>query len=152
MTNDEWMELFARFSGSAQSELVLVLQNGGEIAVDLFIRFEPNYFVARGRVSGTDNEGRAFFVPFRELSYLRIEKITKLSDIQVIYGEEATMFEKSLGEISAEEAAAMLTPPPPPGKPVSDPKRATRSEEVRDKLLERIRSTKTGRGPTSGSQ
>jgi hypothetical protein len=58
-----------------QSVLVLVLGNREEIAIDQVVRFEQTYAVFRGRVAGTDNEGRAFFVPYEHMCYLRVEKV-----------------------------------------------------------------------------
>src|SRR5262249_50500543 len=72
MTNQEWIDMLKVIPEEDQNTLVVVLQNGAEVNIDTFIRFESNYVIIRGRVGGTTDEGRAFFIPYDQMLYFRI--------------------------------------------------------------------------------
>jgi len=40
--------------------------------------------VIRGREGGTTDEGRAMFVPYEEVSYLRVERELKISELKLM--------------------------------------------------------------------
>ena len=149
MEPQEWMEIFARFTPEQQNDLVLVLKNGGEINVDLIVRYEMAYMVVRGRVAGTDNEGRMFFVPYEQLTCMLIDKVTKVTEVQILYGEKPTFTERDLAAESAEEeaeklAAAEQLAAAEAAAKLPTAEKSSRSEQMRDKLLDRIRKTRSG--------
>ena len=100
MTNLEWMDMLRVIPEVDQNTLVLVLQNGCEISVEFFFRFETNFLVLRGRVGGTTDEARAFFVPYDQMLYFRIERVTNLIDLQEMMGVT-----KAVAAVPVEEAA-----------------------------------------------
>jgi len=131
MTNQEWMEMLRVIPEADQNTLVLVLQNGCEISVDFFFRFETNFLVLRGRVGGTTDEARAFFVPYDQMLYFRIERVTNLIDLQEMMG-----LAKAIAAVPVEEPAAAEAPSAPVVAPVTD---ATAN---RNALLDRIRAAR----------
>src|SRR5262245_8464673 len=84
MTNQEWIEMLRVIPADDQNQLVLVLQNGCEVSIDTLYRFEPNFLVTRGRVGGTTDEGRGFFIPYDQMLYFRIERVTNLAELKDI--------------------------------------------------------------------
>ena len=50
-------------------------------------RYEENYVVFSGREGGTSDEGRGFFVPYDEVSYIRIERPIRVGELKTMYGE-----------------------------------------------------------------
>ena len=124
------------------------------LAVDLVVRFEPTYLVMKGREGGTTDENRAFFVPYDEISYLRLERPVKISELKAMYGETGYIDnEDKLATQSAAEdkpaadapAAAEVKPDtqtPAPAMP-QDP-----ASIARQNLLDRIRAARAGGGKT----
>ncbi|HEY8506528.1 MAG TPA: hypothetical protein VIL46_18240 [Gemmataceae bacterium] len=132
MRKDQWINMLRLMPPEQQNQLVLVLANGIELSVDMFVRFEPDYLVMRGRVQGTSDEGRAFFIPYDQMCYLRLERVVKAEEIQLFFGEAVALPE---GRPAGEEDGAEAKPPPPT------------PDAVRKKLLERIRAKQTGGSP-----
>src|SRR5438445_12267293 len=87
MQNQDWIEMFQVIPKEQHNQVVVVLQNGSEIAIDTFFRFEPHFVVARGRVAGTLDEARAFFVPYNQMLYYRLERKMKLDELQQFFDD-----------------------------------------------------------------
>ena len=165
MHNEDWVSLLRLIPESQQSQVMLALQNGGEISVDIIVRYEPTYVVLRGRVAGTTDEGRAFFVPYDQITYVRMERVVKLSELRVLYGEaagvdaESPLEERQAAAAAAALAAGVPAPAPEPVTPqgpgegppsgILDPEDP--AALAKNKLLERIRAARASIGaPKSG--
>ena len=96
MRREDCVELFEKIPQGYHAQLNLILRGQGMITVDVLIRFEPHYVVLRGREQGSTDEGRAFFVPYEEIAYFRLERVVKLGEIKAMYGES--------GYVDAEDA------------------------------------------------
>jgi hypothetical protein len=150
MTNEQWIEMLRVIPEDEHHTLVLVLQNGSEISVDTLFRFDPFFLVLRGRQGGTTDEGRAFFVPYDQMLYFRIERVTKLADLQVI------LENRLIQSIAPTAPPAPVSPAPipvsasptplPGGTPVSLDPSATRNA-----LLDRIRAAKASHASQSAA-
>ncbi len=133
MTNIEWIDMFRVIPEHEHSKLVIVLLTGMELSVDTLLRFETNFLVLRGRVAGTVDEARGFFVPYAQMLCFRLERTMKL--------EELTAFFPKAGAIAdavtptKEEPALTRSSHPTPVAP-TDPATASRL------LLEKIRATR----------
>ena len=127
----------ARIGSSLNGKIMLVLRNGIGINVEILFRTEPEYLVIRGRESGTTDEHRAFFLPYEEIAYLKLERAFKLADLQKMFGAPTDG-----SEVPAAEAAT--TTPAPAGDapaPAVDP-----AVIARQNLLERLRAARTSAG------
>jgi hypothetical protein len=136
MTNQEWMDMLRVVPEEDQNALVLVLQNGCEISVDFFFRFEPNFLVIRGRVGGTTDEARAFFIPYDQMLYFRIERVTNLIELQAMMGVSKAVAAAPTTEqpdLPQAEPIAAAAPVPPP---------ITDATANRNALLDRIRAAR----------
>ena len=139
MTNQEWIDMLQVLPLEQQNQIVLVLKNQSEVAVDTLFRFERNFLVLRGRVAGTTDEGRAFFIPFDQMVYFRIERVVNLTELDSIFlGHTA----RSTGPVP-EAIPAVPTPIPIPipvsVEPTAPPTDAT---ATRNALLDRIRAAR----------
>lgn len=88
MTRDEWMSMFRNFPEEEHGKLVLVLKNGTDICIDTIFRFEQNFLIIRGRMGGTIEEARGFFIPYEQMLYVRIERIMKLDDLEKMFAHK----------------------------------------------------------------
>jgi hypothetical protein len=138
MTNQEWISMLRVIPEEDQNALVLVLQNGCEISVDTLFHFQTNFLILRGRVGGTIDEGRAFFVPYDQMLYFRIERITNLSDLRQL------MTAPGLAAAVVPETSLLAVPvPPPPAPAAPEPPGVTDATANRNALLDRIRAART---------
>jgi hypothetical protein len=147
MRREECVELFKRVPEVYHPQMNLVLRNQFVLSVDAVVRFESLYLAFRGREGGTTDEGRAFFVPYEEISYVRLERVVRLGELKQMYGETGFVDAEdrlSRGETQEEKAEAAKLPvdaqTPPPvvasGSP-QDP-----ASIAKQNLLDRIRATR----------
>jgi hypothetical protein len=86
MPNHDWIELFRMFPAEEQSTLVLTTMSGVDLNVEIILRTEPSYLVFRGRVSGITDDGRVFFLPYRQIDYLQINRTVKEAEFAQLFG------------------------------------------------------------------
>lgn len=166
MTRDEWKGMFANFPLEEHNKLVLVLHNGCEISIDTVFRFDTHFIVARGRLSGTVDEARGFFVPYEQMVYVRYEKPMKLDELQAMFANQPeSACESGTLAVATPTPLPTRTPTPlglarpalasrtptPLGLPrpilpsPTDPAAASRL------LLERIKAARTTMAPRAGN-
>lgn len=127
MTAHEWIDMF-HLIPEGEQKLVIVLQNGTEICVDTIVGFEQSFLVLRGRQSGSIDESRGFFVPYTQMTCLRIDRVLKVEDLQAIFGPDDEAGKVSDTPVARSERPTPVAP--------TDPAAASRL------LLERIRATR----------
>jgi len=108
---EDCVEMFKRIPEVMHPQVNLALRNGFVLSVESVARFEPEYLVFRGREGGTSDEGRAFFVPYEEICYVRVERVVRLGELKRMYGET--------GHLDAEDRLGGEAQPEPT-KPAAD--------------------------------
>lgn len=150
---EDCLDLFKRIPETSHAQVNLVLRNQFVLSVDVVIRYEPTYLVFRGREGGTTDEGRAFFVPYEEISYARLERVVRVGELKQMYGETGYIDAEdrlSAGETQQDklEAAKLAldsqTPPPSSSIPL-DP-----ASIAKQNLLDRIRAARAGVAGVTG--
>ena len=103
----------------------LVTNSGTEINIQKIVRFEEDYLVLRGRLAGSTDTGRAFFVPFEQIDYLALQKELReeqivgffvnpsISDSEPSAATEEASNEAKPDEEPFQEAATEVTPAAP---------------------------------------
>lgn len=152
MRKEDCLDLFKRIPEASHPQVNLILQNGLMLTIDTIVRFESAYMVFRGREGGNTDEGRAFFVPYDEICYLKIERTVRLGELKKMYGEEGYIDAED--RLSAPEAAA---PQPAPAAPGTAPAPVPAAVGLTDpasiakqNLLERIRAARANVAGTTG--
>jgi len=87
MLSEEWIELLAMIPPEQHNILVLTTLTGVDLNIETILRAEPSYLVFRGRVSGQMDDGRIFFLPYRQIDYLQINREVKEAEIRRLYGD-----------------------------------------------------------------
>ena len=87
MRREDCMEMFERIPEGMHPQVNLVLRNRYVLSVSMVARYEDSYIVFNGREGGTSDEGRGFFVPYDEISYIRIERPVRVGELKLMYGE-----------------------------------------------------------------
>lgn len=143
MRREECVELFKTLPETHHAQVNLVMRNQATLSVDAVARFEPMYIVFRGREGGTTDEGRAFFVPYEEIAYVRLERVVRLGELKLLYGETGYLdAEDRLSAPEQKESEAKLqadtpSPLPAPSTLPQDP-----ASIAKQNLLDRIRATR----------
>lgn len=155
MRREDCVDLFKRIPESYHPQVNMILRGQGMITVDTVVRFEPAYVVLRGREQGSTDEGRAFFVPYEEIAYLRIERVLKLGQLKKMYGETGHVdAEDALGQAEADTAetgaltAGVDVQTPVPAAEPSGP--MDPAEIAKKNLLDRIRAARANVAGTTG--
>lgn len=153
MRRDDVCEVLKKIPEVDLSKVVLVLRFNSAITIDTIARLEEDYLVVRGRENGTNDEGRAFFVPFDDILFIRLDRIVTLGEVKAMYGEKmAEGTERTELPTSASEAAKAAVQ-----KTVASQKSAPEQAPAMDpagiakqNLLARIRAVRTGATSTAG--
>ena len=151
MRREECVELFKRVPEAYHPQMNLVLRNQFVLSVDVVVRFEPAYIAFRGREGGTTDEGRGFFVPYEEIAYIRLERVVRLGEMKLMYGETGFVdAEDRLSAAEQKEPEETLpvdtkTPLPVPTAMPQDP-----ASIAKQNLLDRIRATRASVAGTTG--
>lgn len=140
MNNLDWIEMFRVIPPEQQGQIVIVLQNGTELTIDTFFRFEPHFLVARGRVAGTLEENRAFFIPYNQMLYYRLERSIKLEELEQIFGGRPEQI-PAVTEVIAPPVVASIAAATVPAPMVGE------QTATRNALLERIRAARATQSP-----
>jgi len=154
---EDCVEMFQKIPEGMHPQVNLVLRNGFCLSVSMVARYEESYVVFSGREGGTSDESRGFFVPYDEISYVRIERAVRVGELKRMFGEMGYEdMEDRLAALTqaaakpADGANAPATPAPLPvanGTPimVSDP-----AAIARQNLLDRIRAARANVAGTTG--
>src|SRR5262245_30083928 len=87
MKSRTWIALLRRIPQELHDSLVLVTSIGTEVSIQGILRVEEEYLVIRGRLAGTTDAGRVFFIPFNDINHLFFQREMKESEIQSLYGQ-----------------------------------------------------------------
>ena len=86
MQSSAWIELLRLVPEKQHQNLLVLTAIGNEIAVQDIVRMEPDYLVVRGRLAGTSDLGRAFFIPFDRIVYIGYQKVVPQAELYGLYG------------------------------------------------------------------
>jgi hypothetical protein len=153
MRKEDCVEMFKRIPEAMHPLVNLVLKNQAVVSVETVARFEPTYLVLRGREGGTSDDGRAFFVPYEEVCYIRVERVVRIGELKQMYGEAGYLDAEDRLSAPAPEAtetpqplASVQTPPPAAATTVAtDP-----ASIAKQNLLNRIRNARANVAGTTG--
>ncbi len=154
MQNSAWIALLRRIPSDQHNTLALVTTIGIEINIQNLVRIEDDYVVIRGRLAGTTETGRAFFVPYDQINYVGILREIKEPQIRALYGEappaeeveqktDAASTESAGAQPTATEATPVLaSPPEPEATPPAEPLKPAPQLKIPRKsgVLERLRA------------
>jgi len=85
MQSISWAALLRHFPVTFQEGLVVKTLNGTEIAVQSILRIDQEFFAVKGRLAGTQDVGRIFFVPYSQVDHLGYQKELPDSEFKSIF-------------------------------------------------------------------
>ena len=153
MQSADWSRLLQRIPASYHDSLMLVTTIGMEITLQAIERIEDAYLVVRGRMGGSTDTGRIFFVPFDQINYLGYMRLARQQDISALLGEGPPPPELKIEAAPLEETAPDVLPEG--AEPGAAPEQSRPAAVLPGKaaLLERLRSRarKAAGQPPAGS-
>jgi hypothetical protein len=146
-----WEALLRHIPGDVHHKLMLVTSSGTEITLQKILRIDRDFFAFKGRLSGTQDAGRLFFLPYTQIDYLGFQQGVKDTEYEEWFG--ALVIPDSDGEQAAEPAAtspAADAPAPPLSgaetQPAAEPPGSKVTPVIKSAVLERFRSRGHGSG------
>ena len=141
MRRDDVQATFKRIPEVDHTKVCVVMAGGQIVNVDLLFRMDDTLLTVRGREAGSNDEGRAFFLPYDQISFLKLERIVQVAELEAMYG----VAPKKPAEPTGETARPPLNITPMPAAP-TDPAGIARAN-----LLARIQAARTSAGvPNKG--
>ncbi len=105
MHGNSWIGFFLRLPPELRDGLILSLSTGMEIIAQGFVRVDQEFLILKGRLAGTQDQGRIVVLPYSQLVYCAFAR--KLTD-----EETALVFSEPLAPVVF-QSAAPATPPEP---------------------------------------
>ncbi len=142
MHSAAWVKLLRYIPATEQHKLMLVTTGGTEIAIQCFLRIDPECLAFKGRLAGSQDAGRVFFLPYSHIDYFGFQQSVKESDFHELFGN----LEMSAAAPPADPAPAA----PEPASPTTDPAPIAPSGtparnplSIKSSVLEKFRSRST---------
>src|SRR4051794_41872435 len=85
MQGSVWAALLRQIPADRVNQLVLVTTGGTEIALQGILRIEPEFLAFKGRLAGSQEGGRVFFLPYGHIDYLGIQREVKESEFEEMF-------------------------------------------------------------------
>jgi len=149
-----WISLLQRVPAGQQDNLILVSTTGTEFAIQQIVRMEEEYLVIRGRLAGSQDTGRAFFIPYDQINYVCFLRPVTEEALHALFDEApptvpGTPMEEALAPSEPAAAQEKEPEPPAPGTPAPGGAEAEPAKPVlanKAALLERLRARTRGDG------
>ena len=113
MQSRTWIGLLKRIPPELHESLIFVTSIGTEISAQSVLRMEDEYIVIRGRLAGTTDIGRIFFIPFEDINHVLVQKEMKETDVQSLFEQAppsvAAVAPITKGPATADKTAAANT-------------------------------------------
>jgi hypothetical protein len=155
MHQSAWVALLRHIPPEQHNQLMLVTTCGTEICLQGILRIEQEFMAVKGRLAGSQEAGRLFFLPYERIDYFGFQREVKESEFVEMFGG-LTICAPSGGEVLPEGnglAFEVIEPPAPPAEEDAPPANGTKPANgsgshpaIRSVVLERFRS----RGAPSG--
>jgi hypothetical protein len=86
MQGHVWYRLLRHVPAEHHHQLMLVTVAGTEIAFQSILRIEEEFLVIKGRLAGSQDAGRVFFMPFRSIDYLGFQNAMREEEFEALFG------------------------------------------------------------------
>src|SRR5438067_7487111 len=133
MQSTPWIALLKKIPAEQHNQLMLVTTSGIEIAIQIILVLDGECLVFKGRLSGSQDAGRLFYVPFDRIDYVGFNRVVGEDEFKTWYGDTPAVSASATDTLANGSSAANgSTTVNGPASRTPLPNRAA--------LLERIRS------------
>ena len=153
MQNIAWVKFLRHLPPALQDGLAVKTLGGTEVSISTILRIDHEFFAFKGRLSGTQDTGRVFFIPYFQIDHLYYQKEVREEDF-------ITAFDSLLMPDPLAETPAQAAPSPPESvqpamkEPEMESAPANRSTPVpiKSAVLERFRSRSSSSSPGTSTR
>src|SRR5262245_15086677 len=144
MHPSSWAAVLRHIPAEQQHQFTVVTASGTEISLQSFLRIEDDFAVVKGRLSGSQDAGRVFFLPFVNIDYFATTNPIKDEEFQELFG--TLVLSGELGEatdrpVPITASPQGLGPTRASGQGLAEPRPAVPERPaIRSEVLERFRS------------
>ncbi len=121
MQSSVWAALLRHVPAEQHNQLMLLTKAGTEITIASLLRIDREIVAIKGRLSGTQDTGRVFFIPFANIDYVAFQQPLKDTDFHDLFDTlvlpEASEALPALPVAPSESLAASAPSPHPPAPP-----------------------------------
>ena len=153
MLAQTWLALFRHIPPEQQSAFTLVTVNGTEISVQSFLRLEKDFAIIKGRLAGSQDAGRVFFIPYASIDTFSYTNPVKDSEVAELFdswkhpGTEASQPNLESWQATENIPLERIASGSPVAPSTRTPLPARPSEQgsvrpIRSEVLERFRSSR----------
>lgn len=125
MQNSSWVALLRHIPAEQHNQYTLTTSAGIEISVQALLRIEQELVVIKGRLSGSQDAGRIFFIPYDHIDYFGTTQPVKDVDFNEVFSSLVFPGETA---IPAPVEPSGILGQAAPARPDSGPRPAIRSE------------------------
>jgi hypothetical protein len=129
MQNFAWVAVLQQIPAEQHNQYMLVTSGGTAITIQALLRIEQEFVAFKGRLAGSQEAGRVFFIPYDNIDYLGTQEPLKEAEFHNVFG---SMVVPASSPASAESA---ISPSNTGTRPDSGQRPVIRSE-----VLDRYRS------------
>jgi hypothetical protein len=117
MHSNAWVQLLQQIPPQLREQLMIVTAAGIEISVNSIMRIDHEFVAFRGRLSGSQDQGRLFFLPYRNIDYVGFQREVKDDQYQECFGNLQVSPPPQLAVTAALQAQTRQQPEPEPAPP-----------------------------------
>ena len=87
MQSTPWIALLKRIPPDQHNQLMLVTTSGIEMSIQVILVLDGECLVFKGRLSGCQDAGRLFYVPYDRIDYLGFNRVVSEEEFKTWYGD-----------------------------------------------------------------
>jgi hypothetical protein len=106
MQGASWIALFRRIPANLHDGLVLSLTTGAEVVVQRFVKLDTDVVVLRGRMAGTQDNGRVVILPYNNLIAINFTRRMSEAEVETVFGKNTQSFAANIALTAAPAADA----------------------------------------------
>lgn len=135
MQDVAWIKLLRHIPPGEQSNLMLVTTSGTEIAIHALLRIDPECLALRGRLAGSTDAGRVFFVPYSHIDYFGFQQPLKEAEFRELFDNL-----EMLSPDSPDASSAAPEPSPSVPSALFSPSMPRNPQTIKSTVLEKFRA------------
>jgi hypothetical protein len=105
MQSSVWAALLRHIPVEQHNNLMVVTGSGTEIAIQGILRIDHQFVALKGRLAGSQDAGRVFFIPFNQIDYLGFQSSVKDSEFRDMF-DNLSLPASAQGTAAAEPAGS----------------------------------------------
>jgi hypothetical protein len=114
-----WKSLLRRVPEPLHASLMVMTAAGTEVNIQTIVHMDEDVLVLRGRLAGSTDMGRIFFIPYEGLDHVGFYKEVADASLREILGLAPPVAPAAVS--APVEAAAPAAPPPSPSAATAEP-------------------------------